>query len=191
MFVISNFFEEISTLSYCFPLFLCTDHWGRLSYLSLLFFETLHSIRCVFPFLLCLSLLFFSQLFIRPPQTTTLRSCIYFSWGWFWSLPPTQCYEPPSIILQAFCLPDIIPCIYLSPPLYNHKGFDLGHTWMASQFSLLSSIKAWILQSGGAHDWSQSAPGLVFAECRELLHLQLQSIKSNWFQYWPSRDVHV
>ena len=25
---------------YCFPLFLCTDHWGRLSYLSLLFFET-------------------------------------------------------------------------------------------------------------------------------------------------------
>ena len=28
---------------YCFPLFLCTDHWGRLSYLSLLFFGTLHS----------------------------------------------------------------------------------------------------------------------------------------------------
>ena len=24
---------------YCFPLFLCTDHWGRLSYLSLLFLE--------------------------------------------------------------------------------------------------------------------------------------------------------
>ena len=28
---------------YCFPLFLCTDPWGRLSYLSLLFFGTLHS----------------------------------------------------------------------------------------------------------------------------------------------------
>ena len=27
---------------YCFPLFLCTDQWGSLSYLSLLFFETLH-----------------------------------------------------------------------------------------------------------------------------------------------------
>ena len=26
---------------------------------------------------------------------------------------------------------DLIPWIYLSPPLYNHKGFDLGHTWMA------------------------------------------------------------
>ena len=41
---ISNFLEEISSLPfYCFPLFLCIDHWGRLSYLSLLFFGTLHS----------------------------------------------------------------------------------------------------------------------------------------------------
>ena len=37
---ISNVLEEISSLSHSivFPLFLCTDHWGRLSYLSLLFF---------------------------------------------------------------------------------------------------------------------------------------------------------
>ena len=39
---------------YCFPLFLCIDHWGRLSYLSLLFFGTLHSYGYIFPFLLCL-----------------------------------------------------------------------------------------------------------------------------------------
>ena len=32
-------------------LFLCIDHWGRLSYLSLLFFGTLHSDGCVFPYL--------------------------------------------------------------------------------------------------------------------------------------------
>ena len=31
---------------------------------------------------------------------------------------------------QALSLPDLIPWIYLSPPLYNLKGFDLGHTWM-------------------------------------------------------------
>ena len=41
------FFEEN-------PLFLCIDHWGRLSYLSLLFFGTLHSNGYVFLFLLCL-----------------------------------------------------------------------------------------------------------------------------------------
>ena len=39
---------------YCFPLFLCTDHWGRLSYLSLLFFGTLHSNGYIFPSLLYL-----------------------------------------------------------------------------------------------------------------------------------------
>ena len=27
-------------------------------------------------------------------------------------------------------LSDLIPWVYLSLPLYNHKGFDLGHTWM-------------------------------------------------------------
>ena len=37
-----------------FPLFLCTDHWGRLSYLSFLFFGTLHSNGYIYPFLLCL-----------------------------------------------------------------------------------------------------------------------------------------
>ena len=41
--------------------------------------------------------------------------------------------------------------------------------------------------------WSepQSAPGLVFADCLELLHLWLERMKSIWFHYWPSCDVHV
>ena len=42
-------------------------HWGRLSCLSLLCFGTLHSNGYIFPFLLCLSLLF-SQLFVTPPR---------------------------------------------------------------------------------------------------------------------------
>ena len=65
--------------------------------------------------------LFFSQLFVKPPQITTLLSCISFSLAWFWLLPSIQCYEPLSVILQALFLPDLIPWIYLSPPLYNHK----------------------------------------------------------------------
>ena len=36
----------------CFPPFLCIDRWERLSYLSLLFFGTLHSDGYIFPFLL-------------------------------------------------------------------------------------------------------------------------------------------
>ena len=34
----------------CVPLFLCIDHWGRLSYLSLLYSGTLHSNGYIFPF---------------------------------------------------------------------------------------------------------------------------------------------
>ena len=30
---------------------------------------------------------------------------------------------------SGFCLPHLIPWIYLSLSLYNHKRFDLGHTW--------------------------------------------------------------
>ena len=57
-------------------------HWSlrRLSHLSLLFFGTLHSDECTFPFLLCLALVFFSQLFVRPPQTT-IFFCLHFFLG--------------------------------------------------------------------------------------------------------------
>ena len=42
----------------------------------MLFFGTLHSDAYIFPFLLCFSLLFFLQLFVRPPQT--VLSCVQF-----------------------------------------------------------------------------------------------------------------
>ena len=78
----------------CFPLFLCIDLWGRLSYLSLLFF----AFRCLY---LSFSLPLFSQLFVRPPQTAILLFCISFPWWWSWYLSPVQCHEPPSIVHQA------------------------------------------------------------------------------------------
>ena len=90
-----------SFLFYCFPIFICIDHWGRLPYLSLLFFGTLHSDGYIFPFLPCLLLFFYSQLFVRLPQTTILPFCISFPCGWSWFLSPVQCSEPLSIVLQA------------------------------------------------------------------------------------------
>ena len=60
----------------------------------------------IFPFRLCLSRLFFSQLCVGPPQTAIFPFCISFSWGWFWLPPPAQCYEPSSIVHQTLCLPD-------------------------------------------------------------------------------------
>ena len=57
--------------------------------LFLLFFGTLHSDAYAFPFLLCFSLLSFSQLFVRPPQTAILLFCIFFSMGMV--LIPVSC----------------------------------------------------------------------------------------------------
>ena len=136
-----------------------------MSFLSLLLFSgTLHSNGYIFPFLLCLSLLFFSQLFVKPSQTAIFPSCISFSLGWFWSLPPVQCHEPPSIVLQALCQPDLTPWIYLSFPLYNQRiwfrsylnGLVVFPTFfnLSLNFSVRSSLSG-----------PQSAPGLVFADC--------------------------
>ena len=102
---ISNFLEEICSLSHS-VVFCCIDCWRRLSYLFLLFFGTLHSDAYIFPLLLCFSLLFFSQLFVRPSQTAILLFCISFPWGWSWSLSPVQCHvgEGNGNPLQYSCL---------------------------------------------------------------------------------------
>ena len=136
---ISNFLE-ISSLSHSivFPYFL---HWSlRRTFLTFLAVLWNSALRWVYlSFLLCLSFSF-SQLFERPPQTTILPFCISFPWGWSWSLPPVQCHKPLSS--SSDILSDLIPWICLSHLLYNHKGFDLGHTWMASGFPYFLQCKS-------------------------------------------------
>ena len=79
----------------------CNFHLQRLSDIPLIFSGSLHSIEYIFPFILCLSLLLFSQLFLGRPQATPFPSHICFSWGWFWWPPSVQWYKSPSIVLQA------------------------------------------------------------------------------------------
>ena len=43
---------------------------------------------------------------------------------------PMDCSLPGSSIHSSSSTSKLIPWIYLSLPLYNCKGFDLGHTWM-------------------------------------------------------------
>ena len=109
---------------YWFPLFLCIDHWGRLSYLSLLFSASLQSVRYILPFLLCLSLFFFSQLFVRPHQTTILPLGMV--------LIPASCTVSRTSVHSSSGTLSIRsnPLNLFVTSLYNHKGFDLGHTWM-------------------------------------------------------------
>ena len=51
-----------------------------------------------------------------------------------------------SVHSSSGTLSDLIPWIYLSLPLYNHKGFDFSHTWIVWYFPLLTSIYVWIWQ---------------------------------------------
>ena len=122
-------------------------HWSlRKAFLFLLaiLWKSMMGISFLFSF----AFHFFSQLFVKPPQTIILPFCISSSWGWSWSLPPVLChrnllwtsYGPPSVVLQACCLSDLNPWTYFSLPLYDCKGFDFGHTWLVWWFSLLSSI---------------------------------------------------
>ena len=92
-----------------FPLSLCTDPLGRISYLSLFLFEL--CIQMDISFLFSFAFSFSSllrYLFVRPPQTTILPFCMSFSWGWSWSPPPVQCHKPSSIVFQALCLSDLV-----------------------------------------------------------------------------------
>ena len=138
---ISNFLEEISSLSHSIVFLyffaLITEEGFLISPCYSL--ELCIQMGISFPFLLCFLLLFFSQLFVRPPQTIILSFCISFSWGWSWSLPPVQCHEPLSIVLQALCLSDQIPWIYLSLPLYNL--IQQGTYWCVLFTVCLPSLK--------------------------------------------------
>ena len=137
---ISDFLERIANLSqtivffYFFALFLKKPFLSLLwnlsliflliSYLSYLFFGILHSEEYIFPFLLCLLLLFVSQLFVRPPKTTTLPFCISFFLGMI--LITTSCTVLGTSIHSSSGILSIrYNPLNMSLPLYNHKEFDL------------------------------------------------------------------
>ena len=88
-------------------------------------------------------------------------------------------------------LSGLIPWIYLSLPLYNRKGFDLGHTWKwSSGFPYFLQLKSDLAIRSS---WSepQSAPGLVFADCIELLHFWLKKNIISLISVLTIGDVHV
>ena len=148
--------EEGFLISPCFSLELCTQM----------------NISFIFSFSFC----FFSQLFVRPCQTTILPFLHFVFLGMILITASCTMSQILFIVLQALSLSDLIPWIYSSSPVYNHKGFDLGHTWMAylffsTLFNLSLNFAIHISLSE-----PQSALGFVFAHCIEVLHFRLQRI---------------
>ena len=97
--------EEGFLISPCYSLELCIQMGVYLSFSPLPFASLLFSAIC-------------------KACSSILRSCISFSWGWSWSLPPVWCHEPPTIVVQALCLSDLTRWVCLSVPRHNHKRFD-------------------------------------------------------------------
>ena len=107
---ISNF--QMRSLFFPVVLFSSVSlHWSLrkalLFFLAILWNSAFRWVYLFFFFSPCLLLLFFLQLFVRPPQTTILPFCISFSWGWSWSPSPIQSHMPPSIVFQALSLSDL------------------------------------------------------------------------------------
>ena len=159
----------------CFPPFLCIDRWERLSYLSLLFFGTLHSDGYIFPFLLYLLLLLFSQLFVKPSQMTILPFCISFFFFLRMVLITASCtISQICIHSSSGTLSDLIPWIHLLLPLYN-KGFDLGYTLGTCGFPSFLQLKPEFCNNEFMI-WATFSSRSCFADCIELLHHWLQRI---------------
>jgi len=106
--------------------------WLREASLSLLAILWNSAFRCFYPSSLSLPLasLLFSAI-CNASSDSHFAFLYFFFWGMVLITASWQCQELPSIgVLQALCPSDAIPWIYFSLSLYNHKGFDLGHTWM-------------------------------------------------------------
>ena len=129
---ISNFLEEISLV---FPILLFSSislHWLlRLSYISWLFFNILCSDGYMFSFLFCLLLLFLPRLFVKSSSDNRFAFLHFFSLGMV-LIASFYTVFGISVHSSSGLLSGLILWICLSLPLYNHKGFDLGHTWMVS-----------------------------------------------------------
>ena len=114
---ISNFPDEISSLSY--PIVFL--YFFALITEEVFLISPCYSLEfCKWVYILFSSLLFASLLFTaicNAFSDSHFAFLHFFSWEWSWSLSPVQCHEPPSIVLQALCLRDLIPWIYVSLPL--------------------------------------------------------------------------
>ena len=127
----SNFLEEISSLSHSivFLYFFCIDHWGKLSYLSLLFFGALYSDEYIFHFSpLPITSLLFSAI-CKVSSDNHFAYLLFFFLG-IVLITVSYTTSWTSIHSSSGTLSVKPNPLNLSRPLYNHKGVDLDYSWM-------------------------------------------------------------
>ena len=137
-------------------------HWSlRKAFLSLLTIPWNSAFRCLY--LSFSPLLFASLLFtaiFKASSDSHFAFLHFFSMGIV--LIPVSCtMSQTSFHNSSGTLSDLVPKIYFSLPLYNHKGFDLCHTWMVLVFSTFFNLSL-NLEIRGSWSELQSAPGFFF-----------------------------
>ena len=133
--------------SLVFPILLFSSisfHWSlRKAFLSLLAILWNSAFKWVY---LSFSPLPFASLLFtaicNPSSDNYFAFLHFFFLGMILFTASVHCHEPLSIVLQALGLSDLIPWIYLSLPLCNRKGFDLGHTWIVYSFPYFLQFKS-------------------------------------------------
>ena len=145
-------------------------HWSlRKSFLSLLAILRNSAFKWVYlSFSPCLLQLFFYQLFVRPPQTTILPFLCFFFLRMV--LIPASCTMSRTSVHSVSGTLSIRSNPLNPLPLYNCK------LWFQSYLNGLVVSPTFFnlsLDLAIRSSWSepQSTPGLVFADCIELLHI--------------------
>ena len=112
---------------------------NTLSFLAILWNSTLNWVYLPLSLLLFASLL--SLAICKAFSDNHFAFLHFFCFGMVLVTDSCTMFWTSVLILQALCLPNLIPWIYSSPPLFNHKGFDLHHTQRSSGFSSFLQFK--------------------------------------------------
>ena len=143
-----------------------------------------------FSFAFCFS---FSQLFVSPQTTTCLLAFLFLGDGSGYHLLYSVTNLHPFVqdrVLEALCLPDLVPSIYLSLHCIIIRGLIKSYLNGLVVFPTFFNLS---LNLAIKSSWSapQSTSGLVFANCIDFLHPWQQRIWLIWFQCWPFVDILV
>ena len=122
--------EEISSLCHSIVFlyfFALITEEGFLISLSILWNSAYKWVYLSFSPLPFVSLLFSA---ISKPSSDNHFAFLHFFFLRMVLIPASCTMSQTSVHSSLGTLSGLIPWIYLSLPLYNLKGFDLGHTWM-------------------------------------------------------------
>ena len=133
---ISDFLKEISSLS---PSIVFLYFFALITEEGFLISPCYSLELCIqmgISFLFSFAFHFFSQLFVRSPQTIIL----HFFFLEMILVTTSYTISQTSIYSSSSTLSDLIPWIYLSLPLYNCKGFDLGLLFIFFYFEGMRNV---------------------------------------------------